>query len=282
MIFSTREGQTGQDSVKLMCTDGSQVQTLLAPTPTRSFLYAEGNSLSGSVLTLGEDILSTQTLLHLFLYSPKDGQLTRLTHQDGTEGFGALSPDGGQAVYEFTRSGGNETELWLKNLSTDQTLQLTTQTQQYTDDEFPIWRPDGQEVWFIRAVVFPTLSLTLMRENVSGGPPVVVFGPDQAIGGVAFSPKGDHFALRSFRGIETLDSGTLQRSVIVPLSALPSNSFWVGSLFWSRHGDLLAWLEPVPQSNQWNIWTVRTDGTDLKIIHSETAAEMYLGGFIDP
>jgi len=209
-----------------------------------------------------------------------------MTMQDGTEGFGALSPDARRVVYEFVPNGGPiQTQLWVKDLSSSQELQLTTQTQPRTDDVFPIWKPDGQEIWFLREVYpadFSTFAITLMRESVSGGEPSVVFGPDQQVGGVAFSAAGDRFAMFSLQGIEIVDAVTLQRSVVLPHSAFAGRYFWLGSLFWSADRDLLAFVESNQQGNQWEIWTVKPDGTDLKTIHTEITSVMYLGGFVQP
>jgi hypothetical protein len=289
LLFFSRRGSSSYDeSVKLMCPDGSQVQTFLATTPTRGFFDAQGTSLSGEILVLAEDFPSTSgpTALHLYLYRPTLGQSTRLTMQDGTEGFGALSADVRRAVYEFVPNGGPiQTQLWVKDLSTGQELQLTTQTQPRADDVFPIWKPDGQEIWFLREVYppdFSTFAITLMRESALGGGPSVVFGPDQQVGGVAFSAAGDRFAMFTLQGIEIVDVVTLQRSVVLPHSAFGGKSFWLGSLFWSADRDLLAFVVSVGQSNQWEIWTVKPNGTDLKMIHSEFASVIYLGGFVQP
>jgi hypothetical protein len=288
LFFSRRGWSSFDESVKLICPDGSQEQTFLATTPTRGFFDAEGPSLSGEILVSAEDFPSTPgpTALHLYLYRPTLGQLTRLTVQDGTDGFGALSPDAGRVVYQFVPNGGpNQVVLWVKDLSTGRELQLTTQTQPRTNDVFPLWKPDGQEIWFLHVVYppdFSTLATTLMRESASRGQPSVVFGPDQDVGSVAFSAAGDRFAMESLQGIEIVDAATLQRSVVLPHSAFAGNSFWVGSLLWSADRDLLAFVEIVPQTNQWEIWTVKPDGTDLKMIHTEIASEMYLGGFVQP
>jgi Tol biopolymer transport system component len=209
-----------------------------------------------------------------------------MTMQNGTEGFGALSPDARRVVYEFVPNGGPiQTQLWVKDLSTGQELQLTTQTQPRTDDVFPIWRPNGQEIWFMREVYppdFSTFAITLMRQNASGGVPSVVFGSDQQVGGVAFSAAGDRLAMFSLQGIEIVDAATLQRSVVLPHAAFAGKSFWLGSLFWSADRDLLAFVVSVGQTNQWEIWTVKPDGTDQKMIHTEMTSVMYLGGFVKP
>src|SRR6266571_3068826 len=173
LFFSRRGWSSFDESVNLICPDGSQAQTFLATTPTRGFFYAQGPSLSGTILVLAEDFPSTPgpTALHLYLYRPTLGQLTRMTMQDGTEGFGALSPDARRVVYEFVPNGGPiQTQLWVKDLSSSQELQLTTQTQPRTDDVFPIWKPDGQEIWFLREVYpadFSTFAITLRRESAS-------------------------------------------------------------------------------------------------------------------
>ncbi len=286
LFFSTR-GPSGE-SVQLICPDGSQPQTFLASTSTHGFFYAQGWSLNAAILVLAEDVPSTPGPfpLHLYLYRPAQRQLTRMTMQDGTEGFGALSPDSKRAVYEFVPNGGAiQTELWVKELTAGQELQLTTQTQPRTDDVFPVWRPDGQEVWFIREVFppdFSSVTTTLMREGASGGQPSVVLGADQAVDGVAFSASGDRFAARAAQGLEIVDATTLQASIILPQSAFSGMSFNQGTLFWSADRDLLAFVATVPHTNQQEIWTVRPDGTGLKMIHSENALVMYLGGFVQP
>jgi len=286
LFFSTR-GPLGE-SVQLICPDGAQARTFLASTPTRGFFYAQGWSLNATILVLAEDVPPTPgpIPLHLYLYRPTLGQLARMTMQDGTEGFGALSPDSKRAVYEFVPNGGPiQTELWVKDLATGQELQLTTQTQPRTDDVFPVWRPDGQEIWFLREVFppdFSSVTITLMRESASGGQPSVVLGPDQAIEGLAFSASGDRFAVSAAQGLEIVDTATLQASVVLPQSAFSGMSFNQGTLFWSADRDLLAFVATVPHTDQQEIWTVKPDGTDLKMIHSENALVMYLGGFAQP
>lgn len=284
VLFFSTEGPG--ESVKLICPDGSEAQTFLASTSTRGVFYAQGTSLSGTILVLAEDVPPPPgpTALHLYLYRPGRAPLTRMTMQDGTEGFGALSPDSKRAVYEFSPNGVSQTELWVKDLTTGQELQLTSQTQPRTDDVFPVWRPDGQEIWFIREVFppdFSSVAETLMRESASGGQPSVVLGPDQAVAGVAFSASGDRFAVVA-QGLQIIDTTTLQASIVLPHSAFSGMSFNQGTLFWSADRDLLAFVATVPHTNQQEIWTVKPDGTGLKMIHSENALVMYLGGFVQP
>jgi len=109
-----------------------------------------------------------------------------------------------------------------------------------------------------------------------------VAGQEQAVEGVAFSAIGDRFAVSAVQGIEIVDTATLQASIILPQSAFSGMSFSQGTLFWSAHRDLLAFVATVPHTTQQEIWTLKPDGTDLKMIHSENVPVMYLGGFVQP
>ncbi len=129
-------------------------------------LSASGNSLTSRlVVAVHESKELAQTENHLYLYELGSGVWQRLVALDGAEGYGAISPDSSRVVLEFepkTIAGEKRGEgrLWMVELPFGETKKLTSNDQEGTWDTLPSWRPDGEEITFLRCRLLPTGVLT--------------------------------------------------------------------------------------------------------------------------
>lgn len=281
LLFSEIGNQFLQDSVSSIAPDGSNFNLLLPRQASRSFLYANGISTKTHLLVIAHEITSNQKVEdHLFLYRPRTGELTRLVNQDGDVGFASLAPDDGRIAFEFVPAGQTfGSQLWLTDL-TGQTKALTTS--QDAQDRYPVWRPDGSEIWFLR-VRFSSgeVNSSLMAVFPAGGDPRVVFGRAEQVGAVAFGPDNERFAIWTARGLEMVEAATLARTVILPSSSLPNYVLQAGSLAWSRKQDLLALALVNTRTGASELWIVASDGTNARPIYRVNNGRLYLGSFVE-
>jgi hypothetical protein len=281
LLFSEMGNQFLQDSVAVIEPDGANFKLLLPRQANRSFLYAHGNSTGTHLLVIAHELMpNNQFEDHLFLYVPRTGKFNRVLSQPGDAGVASLAPDDGRIAFGFVPPGqGGQVQLWITDLA-GQARALTGAPNQL--DEFPVWRPDGSEIWFLRVqFVAGRVDSSLMKISPAGGSPAVVFGPSEHVGAVAFSPDNARFAMWTPRGLEIVDASTLARNVVLSTSALPDLVLQSGSLAWSRKQDLLALALVNTQTGASELWTVATDGSSARPIYHVNDGRLYLGGFAE-
>jgi hypothetical protein len=281
ILFSTIGNAFFQDFIFVIRSDGSRLRPLLAPQGNRSFLFAHGNSLRRELALVVHEITAQGNVEnHLYLFRPSNGDLRRLVNQDGTEAIASLSPNEANIVFEFTPNGlPPQIQLWILDLGTGQVRKLTNPVGLL--DRFPKWRPDGQEILFLRLRFFAPAGVesTLMRISSAGGEPSIVFGAEEEVGAATYAPSGEFFAVWSRAGLETVEAASLKRRVILPLSSLQDFDF-VGGLIWSRTEDKIAFALFNRRLNEYELWTVHSDGTDAKRIHSVRDGRIFVGAFV--
>ena len=281
LLFSEIGNQSMQDSVAVIEPDGANFGLLLPRQTNRSFLYAHGNSADTHFLVIAHEIMPNNRVEdHLFLFVPRTGELNRLVSQPGDAGFASFAPDDGRIAFGFVPPGqGGQVQLWITDLA-GQARALTAAPNQL--DEFPVWRPDGSEIWFLRVqFVAGKVDSSLMKIPPTGGNPAVVFGPSEHVGAVAFSPDNARFAMWTARGLEIVDASTLARNVVLPASALPDLVLQAGSLAWSKKQDLLALALVNTQTGASELWTVAGDGANARPIYHVNDGRLYLGAFVE-
>ncbi len=281
ILFSTIGNAFFQDFVFVIRSDGSGLRPLLAPEGNRSFPFAHGNSLRRELAVTVHEITAQRTVEnHLYLFRPSNGALRRVVNQDGTEALGSLSPDEASIVFEFSPNAPPpQIQLWILDLGTGQVRQLTNPVGVF--DEFPKWRPDGQEILFLRLLFSPTRAQsTLMRISPAGGEASIVFGPEEEIAAATYAPAGDRLAIWSRTGLETVEAASLKRQVILPLSSVQGFDFVGGGLIWSPTEDKIAFALFNRRLNQYELWTVHSDGSDAKPIHSVPDGRILVGAFV--
>jgi hypothetical protein len=281
LLFSEIGNQLTQDSISVIAPDGSNPNVVLPRQAGRSFLYAHGNSLKTHLLALAHEVTPDRRVEdRLYLCLPGDGALHRLADQDGDAGFAGLAPDDERVAFEFIPAGrAGEIQLWAGDLE-GRARALTSSPN--VQDRFPVWRPDGSEIWFLR-VRFSAgqLESSLMAISPAGDDPREIFGPSEHVGGIAFAPSNARFSMWTVRGLEIVDAATLARTVILPAASLPGYVLQAGSLAWSRRQDLIALALVNSQTGSSELWTVATDGANARPIYRVNQGRLFLGSFVE-
>jgi Tol biopolymer transport system component len=280
IVFATLGNHPFQDSISTVWPDGSHVRRVLEPEGRKSFLSVSGNSLAKPlVVTVYQSVDSKTKENHLFLYELAAGTWQRLTTEKGAEGYGAISPDDSRIAFEF----GTQTEeakkpgksrIWFIDLRSGETRQLTTDQDAETWDSMPTWRPDGQELLFLRRKFSDrgVLSKLLNISASSGEPKLLAEGVVDA----CYSPDGKRLAMVATGGLQILDLETQQRKLIVPWEKLPNYRYLSGGLTWSRGLDKIAFAILNQNSGESELWTVSSDGANaIKIFGTKLGRISY-------
>lgn len=85
----------------------------------------------------------------LFLFELKSKLATQLTNTDEIESVPAFSPDGSLLIYSAAKTSSANGNIFLLDLTTMKTMQLTKQTEQ--SDFLPRFSPDSKTIVFARA-----------------------------------------------------------------------------------------------------------------------------------
>lgn len=266
IVFATLGNQPFQDSISTVWPDGSHVRRVLEPERQKSFLSVSGNSLTKPLLvTVYQSVDSKTKENHLFLYELAAGNWKRLTTQKGAEGYGAISPDNSRVVFEFRAQTEDDkkpgkSRIWLIDLRSGETRQLTSDQDEETWDSMPTWRPDSQEVLFLRRKISDRGVLSKsMNVSASGGEPKLLA---EGVVDACYSPEGKRLAMVATGGLQILDLETLQRKLIVPWENLPNYRYVSGGLTWSRDLDKIAFGILAQNSGESELWTVSSDGAN--------------------
>ncbi len=257
------------DYVFTIQADGSNLQTVLAPTKHRSFTAASGNSLQGKLIVkVHQTVPAARVENHLFVYHPALHKWHRLKTREGIEGDGVISPDECRVVYALAElSRPSEYELWVSNIDKDEATQLT-KVEPGSWDGYPSWRGDGEEIAFIRFRKTKTgIARMLMRIPSAGGKPITILGPDENVGGGSFGSDGKHLSALSKKGLEIVATEGQSRRVILQWENFPDRVPVFGAIAWSRTSNKIAFsmLNRITQDRE--LWIVSADGSGARSIY---------------
>lgn len=284
IVFAMLGNHPFQDSIYTVWLDGSHARQILQPEGRKSYLSVSGNSLMKPLVVTVYQSVDTKTKEnHLFLYELADGTWKRVTMQKGAEGYGAISPDNSRVVFEFgaqteeTKKPG-KSRIWLTDLSSGETRQLTTDLDADTWDSTPTWRPDSEEVLFLRFKFSERGVLSkLMSVSTSGGEPRLLA---EGVVDACYSPDGKRLAIVATGGLQILDPETQQRKLIVPWEKLPNYRYVSGGLTWSRDLDKIAFGILNQNSAESELWTVASDGANATKIFGTKLGRISYPAFV--
>lgn len=282
-------GQTPfQDSVNTIRLDGRDPKQFLKPKGRRSYIYASGNSLQDIfAVSVHEADAAGEVTDHLFTYDPRKNSWERPVSMVGMEGAGFLSPDRSRVVLAFAPNAQpSQLRLWNVELKTGETTKLTGDDEEDGMwDGYVSWRPDGQEIIFIRMRRGQGgLTARLMHVSASGGTPAEILEPGEPVVAACFAPDGNHLAMFARGGLEVFDIAAKQRKVILPWSSLNGAQFHAGGLIWSKENDTIAFAVSNQQTKRYEIWTISSDGSNPKVIYSQNESDgrLQVSSFVQP
>jgi Tol biopolymer transport system component len=284
IVFATLGNYPFQDSISTVWPDGSHFRRLLQPEGRKSYLSVSGYSLTKPLLvTVYQSVDSKTKENHLFLYELAAGTWERLTTEKGAEGYGAISPDNSRVVFEFgaqTEEGKKpgKSRIWLTDLRSGETRQLTSDQDAETWDSMPTWRPDSREILFLRFKFSDRGVLSkLMNVSASGGEPRLLA---EGVVNACYSPDGKRLAMVATGGLQILDLETHQRKLIVPWEKLPNYRYLSGGLTWSRDLDKIAFAILNQNSAESELWTVSSNGANATKIYGTKLGRISYPAFV--
>jgi len=276
-----------KDQVHTIDTDGKNVRLFLSPVHKRSYMYASGNSLSGPFIILVHEetaLFQTKITNALYKWLPSKGAWQRLLNGNNTldDGEGRLSPD--NSFVAFARSvheRPGQYELWLINCNTGENKKLYSEERSWVSSLS--WRRDGKRIAFIKySHSAQGLVSTLMSISIDGTNPTTLLEHEEGVGGACYSPLGDQLAIWSKHGLEIMDVSGQKRTTILPWKdAKPLYLYRGGGIDWSRRQSIITLALFNSETQQDELWTVSTDGSDSKVIYKHNDGKLMSVSFID-
>lgn len=238
LLFATIGSKPFLDTVYKVRPDGSRLRAVFSPSRGRSYLYASGNSLRDRlIVTVHETNFAGEVVDYLYVNHRVSGEWRRLVTEEGFEGKGVMSPDGSKVVFTLapTENRGHPT-LRITNLQNSETKELTD-AEEGTWDGNPSWRPDGEEITFLRSrFTSEGILSNLLRVSPSGGEPrSLLEPPDEPVAAFCYAPDGKRLAIWAKQGLELLETSDGKRTLILPWTKL-SNYEYHGGVVWLGHG----------------------------------------------
>jgi hypothetical protein len=183
---------------------------------------------------------------------------------------------GFNVIYIFNPEpeGNQQLHPWIINLASGQTKKLTSQDKTGEWDSSVSWRPDSQEILFVRLRrSTDTITSTLMLVSASGGKPVELIGPEVGVMAGCYAPDGKRLVLLTSKGLEIAETSKMERGLISPWSSIPNAQFRAGGLVWSRSQNLISFVIFNKVAKEYELWTILLDGSHLKKIYSQDESE---------
>jgi len=269
IYFATIGNRPFQDSISSIWPDGSRREEFLSPKHGKSYLAASGTSMSKRFVVAVHEVSANpkRTENHLFLYDPNSQVRKRLITQEGIEGYGAVSPDDSRVVVEFeprTPAGEKREQgrLWMVDLASGSIEKLTSNDEEGTWDAQPAWRPDSEEVIFLRFRLTSEGVLSkLMRVSAKGDEPIALA---EGVADACYAPDGRRLAIVAYGGLQVWDPAKDTRALIVSWSSFPDHKYLASGLSWSGTFDKIAFSITNMKTNQSELWTVSSNGQDAK------------------
>ncbi|MBA3874250.1 MAG: PD40 domain-containing protein [Anaerolineae bacterium] len=135
---------------------------------------------------------------NIYLMNPTGGGINQLTDSYG--GLPIWSPDGQKIA--FTRFTGEKNDVMLKVLQSDETHQLTHNTQ---PNFSPTWLPDSQHLTFISIDIHPHDETSNVNNlDIENGQTHLIFTTQHYITNLAWSPDARYLAYLAYAPVSAL------------------------------------------------------------------------------
>ena len=157
-VFGTR-ADDGQLSLYTIATDGTNGRPLTPPcqNPSKANFYQPALSPNGNQVAFvsncrGQDAIGTDNIWIMDINN--QANMIRITNDpQHSAKMPAWSPDGTRIA--FTRTRGNNLDLWIMDSNGQNLQQLTTNPNENGHDALPAWSPDGRRIAFSRTKLRP-------------------------------------------------------------------------------------------------------------------------------
>jgi Tol biopolymer transport system component len=208
-------------------------------------LSPDGTSLAFTTLQQNADLWRLPVSPETGVATGEPGSLTATTREDSR---GSWSPDGARIAFNSDRGG--EMNLWLHDIGTDVTTQLTRGA---GGDYQPFWSPDGERIVFFS---LRSGSSDIWEVDAAGGEPLRLTEGEGIEVNPCYSPDGTRIAYQSDR------DGRLEVWVMGADGGDPRQLTRVGVrghfLRWTDDGRYVVFRRPMAEGSE--TWLAPADG----------------------
>jgi hypothetical protein len=287
IFFVSIGNQPFKDEVYTIDTNGKNVRLFLSPVHRRSYMHISGNSLNGPFIVLVHEetaLDKTKTTNALYKWIPSNGAWKRLLSGNNTleEGEGRISPNNSFVAFaRVTLERPSQYELWLANCNTGENKKLYSEEGSWVRSLS--WSRDSKELAFIKFRYYAHgLVSTLMSISIDGTNPTTLLEQEEGVVGACYSPLSDQLAIWSKRGLEIMDVSDKKRVTILPWkNSKPIYLYRESGIDWSRRQSIITLALFNSDTQQDEIWTVSTDGSDSKAIYNHNNGKIKSVSFIE-
>lgn len=280
ILFSKIGNRPFDDSIFTIYPDGSGLRQFLKARRGRSYLSASGNSIRGPFAVVTNEIdLEGNTNSKLYIYDPTRETWQHIETEGGIVGDGIISPDNVRVAFTLaSKTNPKQYELRIVDLRTGDTKKFSEQEGRWYSSL--AWHPNGQTVFFLRLERTAQGVVTkLMSVSVAGGGIETIL--DEPVAGFCFAPDGNRLAIWTTKGLEILRLPEAGRSLLLSSSNLQSKfESRAGGLSWAKTRDSLAFVLFNKKTDEYELWTVATDGTNVQSIHKQKGEKLIVSSFI--
>jgi len=281
---------TGAGSkVYLVSADGKDRKELFKSTEGDNYVYVSGNSTSGPLVVVKRHIKSgvPEDLINLCeLGNDQCQPIVETEH--GYKAFGVLSPDNRQVVFSISPPEPyGRHRLWIFDLETRNTQQLTKDTpaDNQSWDSYPLWRPDGKEIAFIRATRDASnhkIVTSLQHIPASGGEPEPLLSTNEPIAGYCYSPDGSRLAAFTSRGLDLIDVSSGHPTTLLAWTSISDRMFSASGMVWFPLHNTIAFALLNNQTSEFELWSVPADGKPASVLFKQQAGQMTVSSCLHP
>ncbi len=269
--------------------DGKDRKELFKSTEGVNYVYVSGNSTLGPLVVVTRQIKNGVAEDRIDLCELGGDRCQQIAaDEDGYKGFAVLSPDNRQVVFSLSPPEPyGRHRLWISDLDTRKTRQLTKDTpaDHQSWDQYPLWRPDGKEIAFIRATRDATagkIVTSLQHISASGGEPKPLLTTNEAIAGYCYSPDGLRLAAFSTRGLDLIDLSSEHITTLLTWEAIPNRIFRASGMVWHPLSNTIAFALFNSQTDQYELWSVPADGRPASVVYKQTAGQVTVSSHLSP
>ena len=222
-----------------------------------------------------EDLTTGGRMDDIFAVDRDGMNMKRLTSEAGYDGDPAWSPDGARIAWRHIDEATGRSSIWVMNADGSAKVNLTGDMVATHSLGNPAWSPDGTRIAF-DGIQVGTAHTGIWSMAADGSDKRRHTGSTSGFdNGPTWSPDGRRIAFtRAFDNERDIAIVTLATEAIERIR-LP---FAQWSPAWSPSGEHLAFWQDIGVSGSSAVYTVRADGTNLRI-HTPVAAGVH---FYDP
>jgi len=261
--------------------DGKDRKELFKSTDGVNYIFVSGNSTRGPLVVVKREHKNgiPEDQINLCeLESDRCQPIAETEH--GYKGYGVLSPDNRQVVFSMSPPEPyGRHRLWVFELETRKTQQLTKDTPADSQswDSYPLWRPDGKEIAFIRATRDASggkIATSLQHIPASGGEPTPLLSTNEPIAGYCYSPDGSRLAAFTSRGLDLIDLSSGDRTTLLAWGSIPDRMFRASGMVWFPLRNTIAFALHNDKTNEFELWSVPANGKPASVLYKQPAVQI--------